>query len=130
MALLGIESFKEMSAAKKYQWHKVAENIGSIAWQQNDMCVVEVAGKKISLAKYGDQLFAFAHKCPHAGGTLTEGVLDAAGHVVCPLHRHKFELNKGRNVSGEGYYLKVYAVECRPDGIYIGFEEKGFLHWL
>jgi len=27
-------------------------------------------------------------------------------------------------VTGEGYYLKTYPVERRPDGIYIGFEER------
>ena len=119
-----------MSAAKKYQWHKIAENADAIAWQENNMCVVEADGKKVSLAKYRDQVFAFAHKCPHAGGTMAEGVLDSMGNVVCPLHRYKFNLTNGRNTSGEGYYLKIFALECRPDGVYIGFEEKGFLGWL
>ena len=115
---------------KKIEWIKIADSITALPWQDNDLCPMEAGGKKIALARYKDKVYAFAPKCPHAGGTLTEGVLDAAGHVVCPLHRYKFELNKGRNVSGEGYYLKVYAVECRPDGIYIGFEEKGFLSWM
>ena len=102
----------------------------SITCQENDMCGVEVDGKKLSLAKFQDQVFAFAHKCPHAGGTMAEGCLDALGNAVCPLHRYKFSLKNGRNVSGEGYYLKIYAVECRPDGVFIGFEEKGMFGWL
>jgi nitrite reductase/ring-hydroxylating ferredoxin subunit len=48
------------------------------------------------------------------------------GNIVCPLHRYKFSLVNGRNVSGEGYYLKTYPVEQREDGLYIGFEKSWF----
>ncbi|MDE3143712.1 MAG: Rieske 2Fe-2S domain-containing protein [Bacteroidota bacterium] len=119
-----------MSTAKTYKWIKVAESTDDIEWQQNDMCVIEASGKKISIAKFKGQISAFAYKCPHAGGILADGCLDALGHAVCPIHRYKFELMKGRNVSGEGYYLKIYPVECRPDGVFVGFEEKGFFNWL
>ncbi len=119
-----------MSSNKTYKWFKVAEKIEAFEWKQNNMCVVETSGKKLSIAKYKDQIFAFAYKCPHAGGVLADGCLDAVGYAVCPLHRYKFDLMNGRNVSGEGYYLKIYPVECRPDGIFVGFEEKGFLNWL
>ncbi len=119
-----------MSSNKTYKWFKVAENIEAFEWKQNNMCVVETGGKKLSIAKYKDQIFAFAYKCPHAGGVLADGCLDAVGYAVCPIHRYKFDLMNGRNVSGEGYYLKIYPVECRPDGIFVGFEEKGFLNWL
>ncbi len=36
-------------------------------------------------------------------------------------------MQNGRNVSGEGYYLKHWPVEAREDGIYVGMEsEAGF----
>ena len=124
------QSTYKMNAPKKYQWNKIAENTESIGWQENNMSMVELEGKKIGLARLGDQIFAFAHKCPHAGGIMSDGCLDAAGNAVCPLHRYKFNITNGRNVTGEGYFLKIYPVECRPDGIFIGFEEKGFLNWL
>jgi len=31
-------------------------------------------------------------------------------------------MKNGRNVSGEGYYLKHWPVEVREDGIYVGLE--------
>ena len=62
-----------MSSTKTYKWFKVAESIDTFEWKQNNMCVVETGGKKISVAKYNDQIFAFAYKCPHAGGVLADG---------------------------------------------------------
>lgn len=42
-----------------------------------------------------------------------------------PLASLKFSLQNGRNVTGEGYYLKTYTVQVKEDGIFIGIEENG-----
>lgn len=107
---------------KKYNWVKVALAPGEIIFGTNNISEIETPEKKICIAKYKDQLFAFAHKCPHAGGFLSEGHIDLLGNIVCPLHRYKFSIANGRNVSGEGYYLKHWPVEIREDGVYVGFE--------
>lgn len=115
---------------KKYKWHKIAEAANTIEWKANNMAVVEIAGKKITVCKTEDHLYACAYKCPHASGILAEGFIDHGGNVVCPVHRYRFDLENGRNVTGEGYYLKTYKIERRKDGIYIGIEEKNFLSWI
>ena len=89
------------------------------------MAVIEVNGKKISLARRQDRLFAFAYMCPHASGILAEGWLDAKGNIVCPVHNYRFNMENGRNITGEGYYLKHWPVEKREDGIFVGMEEEG-----
>jgi len=94
------------------------------------MAEVVADNKTICIAKYEDQLFAFAQKCPHASGLLSQGFIDPLGNVVCPLHRYKYALRNGRNVSGEGYYLKHWPVEMRDDGIYVGLDEKSFFNFL
>jgi nitrite reductase/ring-hydroxylating ferredoxin subunit len=109
----------------KIRWVKIADSKNEIQFQQNNMCIIEAGDKKITLANFNDKLFAFAYKCPHASGILADGFIDATGNVVCPLHRYKFNMSTGRNVTGEGYYLAHYFVEEKPDGIYIGFEQKG-----
>jgi 3-phenylpropionate/trans-cinnamate dioxygenase ferredoxin subunit len=112
---------------KEFTWHKIADNINEISFGENHIAEIEVKGKKICVAKIKDHLFAFAHKCPHAGGWLTDGFLDAQGNVVCPIHRYKYDLRNGRNVSGEGYYLKNWSIETRPDGIFVAMEShSGF----
>ncbi len=108
------------------KWHKVSDSINSIDWQTNNLALVNVIGKTITLARNNNQVFACAHKCPHASGILADGFIDATNNIVCPLHRYKYNLTNGRNVSGEGYYLKVYAVEEREAGLFVGFEESAW----
>jgi 3-phenylpropionate/trans-cinnamate dioxygenase ferredoxin subunit len=109
--------------AKNIKWFKVAGSRNEIFWQDNKMAVAEAGGKKVTLAKIGDVIYACAYKCPHAGGIMADGFIDATGNIVCPLHRYKFNPSNGRNVSGEGYYLKVFAIEEKEAGLFIGFEE-------
>lgn len=112
-------------------WIFVAETIQLLPWQNNNMCIVELEGKKITLIKKNETLFAIAHKCPHAGGILANGYCDAIGNIVCPLHRYKFNIENGRNTSGEGYYLKTYPIEVREkEGIFVGFEHKGLFNFF
>jgi len=109
----------------KYTWHKIADHIHELDFSSNNIAVTELKGKKICIGKYQDQVFAFAYKCPHAGGILADGYIDALGNVVCPVHRYKYDLKSGRNSSGEGYYLKHWPLEQREDGIYVGVEDGG-----
>ena len=109
------------------KWYKIADSKEELLWQQNNMTIAEAGGKKITLAKVNNEVYACAHKCPHASGILADGFIDATGNIVCPLHRYKFNLTNGRNVSGEGYYLKVYAIEEREAGLFVGFEENSWL---
>jgi len=116
--------------SKTYKWHKLAESQEELPWQDNGLCEVTVAGKKVCLARSAEKPKACAVKCPHAGGRMADGYIDPAGNIVCPLHRYRFSLENGRNVSGEGYYLRTYPVEIREDGIYIGTEEGGLFGWF
>lgn len=116
--------------SKQYTWHKIANHLNELDFADNNIAMVEVKGKKICIGKHCDNFFAFAYKCPHAGGILAEGYIDALGNVVCPLHRYKYDLKNGRNVSGEGYYLKNWPVELKEDGIFVGMESGGLFNWF
>ena len=103
----------------KNGWLKIAGSVHEIVFGATGIAELEAGGKRFCITKYDESLFAFAHKCPHAGGHFAAGFIDALGNVVCPLHRYKFCLHNGRNVSGEGYYLKRWPVELRSDGVYV-----------
>ena len=105
-------------------WHKIADHINEFDFAANNIAVAEIKGKKICIGRFKEQTFAFAYQCPHAGGMVAEGYIDALGNIVCPVHRYKYDMKNGRNVSGEGYYLKNWPVEIRNDGVYIGMEER------
>jgi nitrite reductase/ring-hydroxylating ferredoxin subunit len=113
-------------AEKSYNWYKIAESAGELNFADNNLALAEANGKKICVGKFNETLFAFAYKCPHAGGIMADGFIDAMGNVVCPLHRYKYDMSKGRNVSGEGYYLKHWPLEIREDGVWVGMEKSSW----
>lgn len=110
-------------------WHKIADHINELNFADNNIAIAEMSGKKICIAMFNEKVFAFAYSCPHAGGLLADGYIDALGNIVCPVHRYKYDMKNGRNVSGEGYYLKHWPVEIKEDGIYVGMEQGGFFDW-
>lgn len=111
----------------KTRWVKIADSIEELDFAANNLTEIKAEEKTICIGKYNNEVFAFAAKCPHASGRLCDGFIDALGNVVCPLHRYKYSMKNGRNVSGEGYYLKHWAVELRDDGVYVELEKKSFL---
>ena len=115
---------------KNYNWHQVAESEAELPFATNGIAVVEVKGKKICITKQQQEWFGFAFKCPHAGGIMADGYIDAIGNVVCPLHRYKFSIKNGRNTSGEGYYLKTFPIKTTEAGIFVGLEESSLFGWL
>jgi nitrite reductase/ring-hydroxylating ferredoxin subunit len=118
-----------LNKEKKYKWHKIAGAIDELGFNSANLIEVEIEGKRICIGKGNSGLHACSAKCPHAGGIMATGEVDSQDNIVCPLHRYKFSLANGRNVSGEGYYLKTYPVEIRPEGIFVGIEESSF-NWL
>ena len=98
----------------------------AIPFGANQLAEMMAEDKRICIGRYKESLFAFAPKCPHASGFFVNGFIDALGNVACPLHRYKFCMRNGRNVSGEGYYLKHWPVDVREEGVYVGLESKSF----
>jgi nitrite reductase/ring-hydroxylating ferredoxin subunit len=116
-----------MAITPSQTWHKIADNISEINFNANGLAEIDIYGKKICLAIHNHQLFACTQKCPHAGGIFAEGNLDALGNLVCPLHKYKFSLKNGRNISGEGYYLKTFNAEERESGVFVCIDNTGLL---
>jgi nitrite reductase/ring-hydroxylating ferredoxin subunit len=106
---------------KKLNWQLLIADPALLPWNDQKMTETTVNGKRICLARHQEKIYAFVATCPHAGGSFCDGWIDALGQIVCPLHRYRFSLINGRNTSGEGYHLKTYPLELRPDGLFIGF---------
>ena len=111
-----------MPLPELHSWHKLAESVAELPFAENDIAVAAVNGKKICIGRHRGNLYAFAYLCPHASGVMADGYIDALGNIVCPVHRYKFNLQNGRNTSGEGYYLKHWPIALREDGVFIGME--------
>ena len=115
---------------KKYKWVKLAEGIHELDFGPNNLLETQAGGKRICLVRTQEGIAACGAKCPHAGGQLSEGFLDQKEALVCPIHRYRFDLKTGRDLTGEGYYLKIYPVKQDETGIFVGIPEGGMLGWL
>jgi len=62
------------------------------------MKAVKLEGKEILIANVDNNYYAIGNRCTHAGGDLSQGVLE--GNVVtCPRHHAKFDVTTGKVVS-------------------------------
>ena len=100
-------------------WHRINDELAAAGAQENGISIVEVAGRKICVTRFGEKYYGFAWLCPHASGIMANGRIDERGNVVCPVHKYKFSIQNGRNITGEGYHLKTYPVEIRDTGIFV-----------
>lgn len=98
---------------------KIAADIKEISFGENKIATFKIADKTICIAKLNDDLKAFSARCPHAGGDLSQGILDKKENIICPVHGYRFSINSGRDVDGEGYFLKIYKIEQTDEGIFI-----------
>ncbi len=86
---------------------------------------VRAGGKSICLIRSNGRLYATSVKCPHAGADLSGGWCENE-RLICPYHRHAFDLQTGRGDPGQGDYIHIYALQERSDGLYIGLKESLF----
>ena len=88
----------------------------------------EVSGLKLCILKIGNDFYAVQNKCPHAGADLSKGWC-VNGKIVCPYHRHEFDIKTGRGAEGQGNYIETYPIELREDGLYIGISKPWWKFW-
>ena len=115
-----------IKAEKKYRWIKIAGNIDQLVFAENNIVEVEIEEKKICIAKTAEGLKSFSSKCPHAGGVMAQGKLDKKGNIICPVHGYIFNINNGRDTSGEGYFLRIYPLKENEEGVFVGIEQAVF----
>jgi 3-phenylpropionate/trans-cinnamate dioxygenase ferredoxin subunit len=52
-----------------------------------------VGDKDVLIASYEGKYYALDNICPHAGGHLSDGVLEGS-RVTCPMHGSKFDITR------------------------------------
>lgn len=100
-------------------WIKIANDIASVRFNEKNLARLEIDGRKICLIKTEQGLRACTDRCPHAGGSLSEGYVDHQQNIVCCVHNYKFNLNTGRDAFNEGYFLKRFPVKVDENGVFI-----------
>jgi nitrite reductase/ring-hydroxylating ferredoxin subunit len=92
------------------------------------MKAVKLEGKEILIANVDDNYYAIGNRCTHAGGDLSQGVLE--GNIVtCPKHHARFDVTTGKVISNPkvGFLHPkandepVYEVKVENENIMIKF---------
>ena len=115
------------------------------AFQSGKPYSIRVAGRKMVLARRGDEFFALRDVCPHQGAKLSSGLL--TGEVVaeypgqqpklrregeflsCPWHGWKIDLRTGCFPLKEPECVRVrrYAVHLEDERVLVALSAKGSL---
>jgi nitrite reductase/ring-hydroxylating ferredoxin subunit len=61
------------------------------------MKAVKLEGKEILIVNMSGNYYAIGNRCTHAGGDLSQGVLEG-NIVICPKHHAKFDVTTGKVV--------------------------------
>jgi nitrite reductase/ring-hydroxylating ferredoxin subunit len=79
-----------------------------------------VAGsERICLVLRNGTLCAVQDKCSHNGESLSKGIVNYVGEVVCPWHGHRFDLITGRESAERSADLVTYPVTTNNEGVFI-----------
>ena len=63
------------------------------SWIGKDLPPIWRDGEEYFLLGHDDALYLIANRCPHRGGPLKFGFVNAAGELVCPLHHNAFSIH-------------------------------------
>lgn len=80
------------------------------SWIGKDLPPLVREGRSYFLLGHEDALYLIENLCPHRGGPLKFGFINAAGSLVCPLHGNAFALD---------------ALIGRPSTIRLGEKDQG-----
>ncbi|MEE8258923.1 MAG: thiamine pyrophosphate-binding protein [Sphingomonadales bacterium] len=112
--------------SEKLNWCKVA-GVGDIA--EGRVKSVHAQGVTLALVRFNGRYAAMDNKCPHQGGPLGEGSIERGEGdqcwLRCPWHGWDFDPLTGRPPGGhEDSGQKMYPVEARDNGIFVGLEPE------
>ena len=62
------------------------------SWIGSDLPPIWRDGEEYFLLGHEDALYLVRNACPHRGGPLKSGYINADGAIVCPMHRNAFPI--------------------------------------
>lgn len=108
-----------------YDWHQLppADEAALRSMKDQQLYALELAGKKICVAKVDGQWMSILDRCPHAGTPLSMGTCNKIGIIVCPTHHYKFRLSNGLSADGNHYKLPTFPIKVEQDRILLGIRK-------
>ena len=94
------------------------EMLGALT--ENKPRLLQARGKKICVVYRESKLFVVQDSCTHNGESLSKGIVNFQGEIICPWHGQRFSLKTGREGSEQSRDLVTYPVKETEEGIFIG----------
>lgn len=79
---------------------------------------VTVNGQDIMLVNLKGTIYAVENECPHQGAPLAAAIVKD-GHLTCPRHGYRFELQDGRCKEHPEFVLKSWPVRIEGDDVIV-----------
>jgi pyruvate oxidase len=110
---------------KQLKWYKIAE---LEELPEGRVKTVTASIHSMALTHIDGAYYAMENRCPHQGGPLGEGSIEASKDgscmLRCPWHGWDFDPKTGLPPGGhEDTGQQMFPVEMREDGIYVAVEE-------
>ncbi|MEM8660809.1 MAG: thiamine pyrophosphate-binding protein, partial [Pseudomonadota bacterium] len=112
--------------SEKLVWHKAAE-LDELPDRRVKTVTIETTS--IALTHFDGEFAAMDNRCPHQGGPLGEGSIEAGVDgkcwLRCPWHGWDFDPLTGQPPGGhEDSGQRLFPTQVRDDGVYVGIETK------
>jgi nitrite reductase/ring-hydroxylating ferredoxin subunit len=83
--------------------------------------IVKVGRYDVALFRLNEEIFAYENACPHQGGPIGEGIVEA-GTVTCPWHAWCFDVRSGMLTLGDFARLRSFRVLVDGEMVYVARE--------
>ena len=80
--------------------------------------VVQADGHTLALCNVDGAFFAVDNLCPHRGGPLGEGELQASV-LTCPWHGWRWDVRTGANVNNPALSLRCFPVAVEGTAVFV-----------
>ena len=75
--------------------------------------------KRICLAMHQGKFYAVQDSCTHHGESLSKGVVNYLGEIVCPWHHYRFQLDSGKASDSSCPDLITFELKSNESGFFI-----------
>ena len=90
--------------------------------REGEIKTFRMGGRYLAIGRTADGYFAMDDLCPHAGGSLGEGMLDDEC-VLCPIHGYAYHVRTGEGFD-DGNEVQVYQVELQGELLRVNLHDE------
>ncbi len=102
-------------AAPEPRWHDLVAE-GDLS--EGQIQGMRVGNHKLCIGRSPQGFFALDDECPHAGGSLSEGMLDNT-ELICPLHAYAFDISTGHCPDDTSCSILAYEVRVEAGKVQV-----------